>query len=176
MHLCSCVLKVRGQYWVSFSIMLGFIFQSRIFHWAPASSLIWLGWLLCNPQGVTCLHPQHWHHSCAGPDVDFSMAAGHAHTDSVFGWQTLSHLSPLSSFPLPLLRPTCRIFSWGTNCGRKSPRMKWELHGMNTLWMAFQLQHHKEKTACIIYLVTHNTQVYHFLFCVQMFLFIVCYY
>lgn len=47
---------------------------------------------------------------------------------------------------------------------------------MNTLWMAFQLQHHKEKTACIVYLVTHNTQVYHFLFCVQMFLFIVCCY
>ena len=45
-----CV-KVRGQYRASFSSMLGFIFQSRIFHCTPESSLIWLGWLLLSPQG-----------------------------------------------------------------------------------------------------------------------------
>lgn len=103
----TCV-KVRGQYRASFSSMLGFIFQSRIFHCTPESSLIWLGWLLLNPRcvgGVTCLYPKHWHDSCAEPDVDFSMGAGYTHTDSVFGWQTLSQLSLLSSFPLPLLRP-----------------------------------------------------------------------
>lgn len=44
-------VKVRGQYRASFSSMLGFIFQSRIFHCTPESSLIWLGWLLLNPRG-----------------------------------------------------------------------------------------------------------------------------